>query len=60
MTNKICDICRKECAKTYAINLIDGDNDIDLKGNIDLCLICANRIKQAISIIVSSNETTTS
>lgn len=37
MTNKICDICRKECGKTYAINLIDGDNDIDLKGNIDLC-----------------------
>ena len=49
MTNKICDICHKECDKTYAINLTDGDNDIDLKGKIDLCPICANKIKQAIS-----------
>ena len=47
MTNKICDICRKECGKTYDIILID--NEIDLKGKIDLCPICANKIKQVIS-----------
>ena len=49
MINKICDIRRKECGKTYVINLIDGDNDADLKGQIDLCPTCANKIKQAIS-----------
>ena len=49
MINKNCDICCKECDKTYAINLIDGDNDIELKGKIALCSTCANKMKQAIS-----------
>lgn len=49
MINKLCDLCKKENAKTYNINLFDGDNDIDLKGKIDLCSICANKIKQSIS-----------
>ena len=51
MINKQCDICNKDCDKTYELRLIDGDNDTDLKGKIDLCLTCANKIKQAISKI---------
>lgn len=49
MTNKNCDICNKDCGKTYELHLIDDDNDTDLKGKIDLCPTCANKIKQAIS-----------
>lgn len=47
MTSKQCDLCSKSEAKTYDIVLID--NDIDLKGKIDLCPVCANKIKSAIS-----------
>lgn len=49
MLNKKCDICEAECYKTYNLNLLDGDNDMDLKGKIDLCPLCANKIKEAIS-----------
>lgn len=49
MINKLCDLCNKENAKTYNINLFEGDNDVDLKGKIDLCPMCANKIKQSIS-----------
>lgn len=49
MINKNCDLCNKECHKTYELQLIDGDCDIVLKGKIDLCPICANKIKQAVS-----------
>lgn len=47
MINKQCDICLKSGAKAYDISLIDSE--IDLKGKIDLCPTCANKIKQAIS-----------
>lgn len=51
MLEKKCDLCNKVTYKTYNINLIDGDNDIDLKGKIDLCDNCADKIKESIASI---------